>query len=108
MCRGFAGGLKITSLKIIWKCTALIFFYLILPMIGILKLPFFNEKMVVETNHLNYYLINFNLSSDSLFNFDDRQTNFAAWKEWSENRQPFWFYFFVLILNILNVKNNCY
>ena len=72
---------------------------MILPKVAILKLPLSNEKTVVETNYINYYLIDFNLSADSLFNFDDRQKNIAAGK-WRENRQPFEFYFFVFILKI--------
>ena len=36
------------------------------------------KETAVETNYINYYLINLNLSSDSLLNFDDRQKNFAA------------------------------
>ena len=66
MCRIFEGSFVVSSLKIILKCTALI-----LPMIAILKLPLSNEKTAVETNYINYYLIKLNLSSNSLFNFDD-------------------------------------
>ena len=38
----------------------------------------------------------------------DREENIAASKEWSENRQQFWFNFFVFILKILTLKNNFY
>ena len=51
-------------------------------MVVILKLLLSNDKTVVKTNNINY-LINLNLSADSLFNFDGKQKNIAAWKEWS-------------------------
>ena len=43
-----------------------------------LKLSLPNEKKVAEANYINYYLINLNLPSDSLFNFDGRLKNIAA------------------------------
>ena len=84
MFRFFADGFIVSRLKVIWKCTALSISLFDPTIDSDIKTSLSNEKIVFETNYINYYLTNLNFFSDSLFNFDDRQERKILPRERSE------------------------